>query len=526
MTNSMNEIDNAKVILVSGSNTTTSHPQIARRIFNAVQQGAKLIVIDPRQTQLARHAHVHLAIRPGSDIPLINAMMRIILDENLADDVFIQMRTENYNTLRNQLFRSDLNELLAITGVSYDDVARAARLYASANKAVICYCMGITQHICGTDNVQSFANLAMLTGNIEQEDTGLDPLRGQNNVQGACDMGALPNVFPGYQPVSDTAIRQKFSRAWNTTLPSEPGLTLLDMTHAETTSPIRGMYIMGENPMLSDPGLNRVKNTLENLEFLAVADMFLTETAEFADVVFPACSFAEKDGTYTNSERRVQRVRRAIKPLGSSMTDLNILTALATRMDFPMSHESAAEVMEEIALLTPIYGGIYYDRLQNPAGLQWPCPDRNHAGTQYLHKYSFSRGRGRFIPTTHRPPHDQRNKEFPFTLITGRIYHHFHTGTMTRKSSQLAREGGSASLDINKEDAVNLGIKHGQVVKLSSRRGTIQLQAAISDRVPAGTVFTTFAFAEAPVNEITATARDPIAKIPEFKVSAVRIEAL
>jgi predicted molibdopterin-dependent oxidoreductase YjgC len=524
MTNSINEIDNAQVILVSGSNTTTSHPQVARRIINAVDRGAKLIVIDPRRTKLARLAHIHLAIRPGSDIALLNAMMRIILDQNLADDVFIEMRTENFLPLRDMLFRLNLNELLAVAGVTHDEVSRAAQFYARANKAVICYCMGITQHICGTDNVQSFANLAMLTGHVEQEDTGLDPLRGQNNVQGACDMGALPAVFPGYQPVADAEIRARFARAWETELPEEPGRTLMEMTHAEADPPIKALLIIGENPMLSDPVLNRVQESLRHLEFLAVSDMFLTETAVIADVVFPACSFAEKTGTYTNSERRVQLVRQAIPPLGESRSDGDLLTELASRMEYPMTHASSAEIMEEIALLTPIYGGIYYDRLEENHGLQWPCYDRNHPGTPYLHKYSFSRGKGHFVPSEYLPPFEQPDADYPLTLITGRIYHHFHTGSMSRKSPQLAREGGAACLEMNRADAEKLHIRNGERIRLISRRAAITLAAEITDQVGPGMVFTSFAFAEAPVNAITVGARDPVAKIPEFKVCAVRVE--
>lgn len=526
MTNSINEIENAQAILVSGSNTTKTHPQVARRILDAVDKGARLIVIDPRRTRLAECADIHLAIRPGADIPLLNAMMRVIIDENLIDDVFIEMRTENYNALREMLFRMDLEQNLALAGVDRELVYRAARLYALANKSVICYCLGVTQHVCGTDNVETYANLAMLTGHLEQEDTGVDPLRGQANVQGACDMGALPGVFPGYQPVADPAIRAVFEKAWQVKLSADPGLTLVDMTHNGPDGRIKGMYIMGENPMLSDPTLAKVKQTLESLEFLAVADLYLTETAKLAHVVFPAASFAEKSGSYTNSERRVQLLRQAIAPLGSCRADSEIIIALAARLGYPMSYESPAEIMEEIAMLTPIYGGIYYDRLESGWGLQWPCRDRSDPGTLFLHKYNFARGRGMFNPAVYRPPSELPDEKYPLQLITGRNYHQYHTGTMSRKSQRLNRESSEPLLEINPGDAAALLIRPGDRLRLSSRRGAIEIKAWLTDQVSAGTVFTTFHFHEAPINMLTVAAQDPRAHCPEFKICAVKVEKI
>ncbi len=473
MTNSIDEIQGSEVILVIGSNTTEAHPQIARRIISAVDKGARLIVADPRRTTLAEFAEIHLPLRPGTDIPLLNAMMRIILDENLIDDVFIEMRTENFHALRTFIYTQDLQELIALTGLSEELVHQAARLYASAQKGVICYCLGITQHVCGTANVESIANLAMITGNVEQSFTGVNPLRGQNNVQGACDMGALPSVFPGYQAVADHKAREKFERAWKTRLPDRPGMTLMDMTHGSAGGhSVRGMFIMGENPVLSDPDSSRVKEHLEDLEFLAVSDLFLTETARLADVVFPAASFAEKTGTVTNSERRVQLVRRAIPPIGGCHTDADIIMEISRRAGYEMDYEDTAEVMEEIAMLTPIYGGIYHDRLEGTWGLQWPCPDRNHQGTPYLHKYSFTRGKGHFSPAAHTPPDELPDEDYPFVLITGRQYHHYHTGTMTRKSQMLEREAPKALIEIHPEDARALGVRAGDMVRVSSRRGS------------------------------------------------------
>ena len=526
MTNSISEIGNASVILVSGSNTTEAHPQIARQMFQAMDKGARLIVIDPRRTLLARRADIHLALRPGTDIPLLNAMMRIILDENLADDLFIEMRTENFFELRDLLYRLDLEDTAKITGVPLAKISEAAQLYARAQKAVICYCLGITQHICGTDNVQSIANLAMLTGHVEKEDTGVDPLRGQNNVQGACDMGALPNVFPSYQAVSVVDYREKFEKAWNTKLSGTPGLSLLEMTHGGPDGPIKAMYIMGENPMLSDPVIDKVRATLTSLDFLAVSDIFLTETAQLADVVFPAASFAEKTGTFTNSERRVQMVRQALTPLGQCRGDADIIMELSSRLGYVIDFESPAEIMEEITLLAPVYGGMYHDRLDNCWGLQWPCWDRDHPGTPFLHKYYFTRGKGRFIPAHHIPAKELPDDEYPFILNTGRIYHQYHTGTMSRKSPVLSREADQALLQINPDDARNLGIRDSDMVRLSSRRGAIDLKVDINDQMAPGSVYSTFHFFEAPINLLTSEDKDVQSKCPEYKICAVKIEKI
>lgn len=524
MTNSINEIENAQVILASGSNATEAHPQVARRICDAVDRGAKLIVIDPRQTRLAEYAHLHLALRPGTDIPLINGMMRVILDENLMDDLFIEMRTENFYELRDMLYRLDLEEVVKITGVPLAQITEAARTFARAQKAVICYCLGITQHVCGTDNVQTIANLSMMTGNVEKEDTGVDPLRGQNNVQGACDMGALPNVYPSYQPVNNQDFQEKFEKAWGVELSPEPGLSLMEMTHSGPDGAIKGLFVMGENPMLSDPTIEKVEATLKGLEFLVVSDLFMTETAKFADVILPAASFAEKTGTFTNSERRVQMVRRVIPPLGNSKTDSDIIMALSNRLGYRMDYESPAEIMEEIALVTPVYGGMYHDRLEKCWGLQWPCWDRDHEGTPFLHKYYFTRGRGRFEPAQHQPPHELPDDEYPFLLNTGRIYHQYHTGTMTRKCKMLTRESGEALLQINPEDAKTVGIGFGETVRLSSRRGSMELRVDITEQVSPGTVYTTFHFPEAPINLLTTDAKDSKSKCPEYKICAAKVE--
>ncbi len=532
MTNSINEIEEAQVILVSGSNTTRTHPQVARRFFRAMDRGARLIVIDPRRTRLARHAHIHLRIRPGTDIALLNGMMRSIIDENLIDDLFIQMRTENYTTMRDMLFGIDLAQAAAITGVPEKTIRRAARIYAQAQRSVICYCLGVTQHIAGTGNVQSYANLAMLTGHVEQEFTGVDPLRGQNNVQGACDMGALPGVLPGYQPVADAGVREKFARVWGVDLPRNPGLTLLDMTHEpsgaaglrQAAPVIRGLYVTGENPLLSEPSLNGVRKTFHQYDFLAVSDIFLSETAQVADVVFPAASFAEKTGSITSSERRVQLMRKAIDPVGDSRPDDWIVMELARRLGYVMDYESPAEVMEEICMVTPIYAGMYHDHLDRGWGVQWPCGGRDMEGTQYLHKYSFARGRGRFEPAVHVDPAEPPDSDYPFALITGRFYFQYHTGTMTRRTPILERESDRPLLEMHPDDGHRLGLQPGDRVTVASRRGRCRFVVELTDRVEPGNLFTSFHFAEAPVNELTIDASDPVARCPEYKVCAVRLE--
>lgn len=523
MTNSIAEIGQAQVILVSGSNTTETHPQIARRMYDAVDDGAKLIVIDPRKTQLARHAHLHLQIRPGTDIPLLNAMMRSIVDENLVDDLFVEMRTENYFAMRDKLFQVNIAQAASICGVDASKIRLAARMYARAQRSVICYCLGVTQHVCGTDNVRSYANLAMLTGHVEQEFTGVDPLRGQNNVQGACDMGSLPAVFPGYQSVTDDAVRRKFERAWGVPLSDKPGMTNLDMTHPASGA-LKALFVMGENPAISDPDLAQVRHSLQGVEFLAVADIFLSDTAKLADVVFPAVTFAEKSGTITNSERRVQLMHKAIEPVGLAWPDDKIIMELSRRFGYPMNYQSPAEVMEEICMLTPIYGGMYHDRLDAEWGLQWPCSSREHDSTQYLHKYSFARGRGRFEPAEHIQPVESADSDFPFILVTGRVYHHYHTGTMTRRSQLHNRESDRSLVEMNPEDAKSLAIREGDLVQVSSRRGDCIFTAMITDRVSPGHVFANFHFSEAPVNLLTVEQSDPVAKCPEFKICAVQIE--
>jgi predicted molibdopterin-dependent oxidoreductase YjgC len=397
-------------------------------------------------------------------------------------------------------------------------------MYASVKRAMIIYSMGITQHISGTDNVQSIANLAMLTGHVEQEFSGVGSLRGQNNVQGACDMGALPTTLSGYQSIADIEVRKKFEKVWKTDLPTTPGLTGTDMLHRVDEKRIRGMFIMGENPALSHPDLKATHASLEKLEFLVVADIFLTETAALADVVLPTASFAEKDGTVTSTERRIQRMRKAIPTPGVAKPDWHIICELAYRMHYPMDYESPAEIMEEIAMVTPIYGGVQYDRLEHGWGLFWPCPTSDHPGTPFLHKGSFTRGKGHFECIRYRPPAEVPDDVYPFYLTTGRIYQHWHTGSMSRRITTLVRERPEGFVEINPVDAKILEVGNRELVRVISRRGSMTIKARITDNVPEKSVFIPFHFSETPANLLTHTGCDPKAKIPEFKVCAVRVE--
>ncbi len=524
MTNSINEIRDAGCVLAIGTNTTEAHPVIGLEIKRAVDKGAKLIVANPREIGLVRWADLWLRHNPGTDVALLMGMMRVIVDEGLLDSSFIEKRCENFDAFKESLKGFDLDVVERITGVPKNQVVEAARIYATNKPSTILYAMGITQHSHGTDNVIATANLAMLAGNIGKPSTGVNPLRGQNNVQGACDLGALPNVYPGYQAVSDPAIREKFEAAWGGSLPSESGLTLTEILDAAYEGQIKALYLIGENPALSEPEARHAREALERLEFFVVQDVFLSETARLAHVVLPTATFAEKDGTFTNTERRVQLVRKAIEPIGNSKPDWWITCQIALRMGakgFDFKHPS--QIMDEIASLTPSYGGISYERLEN-GGLQWPCPTQEHPGTPILHTEQFTRGKGRFIPLEYKPAMELPDDEYPLILTTGRSLYHFHTGTLTRKVKGLNILRGEEFVEINPEDASALGIADGETVKVISRRAEVMAKARVTEVSPAGVVFMTFHFAESPTNFLTNPALDPVAKIPEFKVCAVRVE--
>jgi len=524
MTNSFSEIEGADVLLVIGSNTTEAHPVVGSAMKRAVKfHGTRLIVIDPRRTEIARAADIHLSPLPGTDVAYLNGMMNVIISEGLEDKQFVKDRTEGFEELKKAVEKYTPEYAEEISGISADDLRKAARLYANAEKGMLFYTMGVTQHTSGTDNVMSVANLAMLTGNVGKESTGVNPLRGQSNVQGACDMGALSNVYPGYQNVTDDIIREKFETAWRVDLSSKVGLTIVEMIHAAYEGKVKGIYVMGENPMMSDPDVNHVKEALENVDFLVVQDIFLSETAQLADVVLPAASFAEKSGSLTNSERRVQLWRKAIEPVGESRPDWEIICDVATRMGYEMKYDSPAQIMDEIAQLTPIYGGMSHDRLEGD-GLQWPCPDKDHPGTQFLHKGRFSRGLGKFHAIDFRPPFEMPDEEYPLLLTTGRMLYHFHTGTLSRRSAGLNELHPEGKVEISPEDAAKLDIEDGDLVEVTSRRGKVVAKALVTDKSPVGTVFMTFHFREAAANLLTVSALDPVAKIPEYKVCAVKVE--
>ncbi len=524
MTNSIPEVEGADCIFVVGSNTLEAHPLIGSRILRAKENGATLIVADPRQTPLASFADVYLRLKPGSDVVLLNGLMNLIMSRGLADMDFITNRTDGFKEFRARVREYDPERVSKITEVATADLEKAAQLYGKADRGMIIYCMGITQHSCGTDNVRSCANLAMLTGNVGRESTGVNPLRGQNNVQGACDMGALPNVYSDYQSVGNEELRNKFGRSWGVTLPSSPGLTVTEMTDAAARGTLKALYVIGENPLMSDPNINHVREAFSSLDFLLVQDIFLSDTAKLAHVVLPACSFAEKDGTFTATDRRVQRIRKALEPLGESRPDWLIISQLARRMGATgFDYQSPESIMREITQLSPSYGGISYERLNNGETIAWPCPSGDHAGTKFLHKETFTRGRGRFSPIEYKEPAELPDDEYPFILTTGRLIFQYHSGTMTRRIAALEREATTGFVEMNPEDAQRLSIAQGEKVRVKSRRGEIAIKTFITDRVAKGVVFIPFHFAECAANVLTTNSLDPEAKIPEFKVCAVKV---
>jgi formate dehydrogenase alpha subunit len=527
MTNSIAEIEESACIFVIGSNTTACHPLIARRIFRAKEKGAKLIVADPRNIQLSRFADIAVNQRLGSDVALLNGMMHIIIKNGWQAVDYIAQRTEDYEALEEVVKTYTPDRVREITGVECEHLERMAELYATNSPASLLYAMGITQHTTGVDNVKSCCNLAMLCGNVGVRGGGVNPLRGQNNVQGACDMGGLPNVFTGYQPVADAPVREKFSKAWGRTLSDRPGLTITDMIPAMLEGKLKGLYVIGENPKLSDPDWNHLNHALKKLDFLVVQELFLSETAQVADVVFAAASAAEKEGTVTNTERRCMRMHKAVEPPGKALADWEIICRLSTAMGYEMGYKNPAEIFNEMASLTPkSYAGMTYERL-GLDGLQWPCPDPDHPGTPYLHQGQFARGKGRFHALEYRDPAEMPDKKFPYFLTTGRMFAHFHTGTMTRISRHLDVEQKTGYVTINPQDAGALNVKEGDVLVLSSRRGRMEAPARISRTVKPGSLFLPIHFGENPTNVLTsAEAVDPLAKIPEFKVSAVSIEKL
>jgi formate dehydrogenase major subunit len=524
MTNTIGDIESADVLLITGSNTTENHPVISSALKRAVRfNGTRLILVDPRRIKIADFAHLWLRQELGTDVAWINGLMHVIIKEELYDRAFVQSRTREFETLKETIKKYTPAYVETITGIAADDLIAAARLYAGARAASILYCMGITQHITGTDNVKSLANLAMLCGNLGIEGGGVNPLRGQNNVQGACDMGGLPNVYTGYQQVGDDASRGRMETAWGVTdLPDKPGLKVTEMFPKAADGSLKALYIVGENPLVSDPDLNHAENSMSKLDFLVVQDIFLTETARLADVVLPSCCFAEKEGTFTNTERRVQRVRKAVDAPGEAWDDWRITCEIAARMGCAMPYENSRAIMEEIADVTPSYAGITYDRIEQE-GIHWPCPNADHPGTPILHTEKFTSGKGVFHGIDFIPPAEQTDDVYPVYLTTGRVLYQYHTGTMTMKSDGLMDRAPECFVEISPADVRKYGLKEGGRVTVTSRRGHIDVLVKTSERAVSGTIFIPFHFAAAAANKLTNAALDPVSGIPEYKVCAVKL---
>ncbi len=533
MSNSIAEMEHLDTFIVTGSNTTETHPVISNFLKRAVRKnGAKLIVIDPRKIELTDFATLWLRQRPGTDVAVWQAMAHVVVTENLYDEAFIRERTEGFDEYIESLEHATPEWAEEITGVPADDIREAARMYAKAGAAAIYWGMGISQSTHGTDNTLAITNLALMCGHVGKPGTGLNPLRGQNNVQGCSDSGGLPNVFTAYQPVTDEAIRQKFEREWGgVTLNPKPGLTVTEMVDGALEGRIKGMFVMGENPLMSEPNLAHARHALEELDFIVCQDIFINETGEMADVILPATSFAEKDGTFTNSDRRVQRVRRAIAPPGEARPDWEILCDLAKRLEARLGFQTTAgwdyshpsDIWEEMRRVTPDFWGITYERIDREGGVHWPCPSLDHPGTPYLFEEEFPRGRGKFWSLEYGTNSEQPDDEYPLILSTGRVLYHWHGGTMTRRSA-LDTIWPEAAVEMHPADAERLGLQTNDWVKVASRRGEITLRVLVTGRSPEGTVFIPFHFAEAAANILTKNQIDPRAKIPDFKVCAVRVE--
>jgi formate dehydrogenase major subunit len=525
MTNTIADIEKADVILVTGSNTTENHPVISTFVKRAVKhRGARLIVVDPRRIKLTQFADYWLRQNLGTDVAWINGLMHVILKENLHNPDFIANRTEGFEEFKATLEKYTPEFVEGITGIDAEDLIEAARLFAGAKAGSILYCMGITQHISGTDNVKSLANLAMMTGNLGSPGSGVNPLRGQNNVQGACDMGGLPNVYTGYQPVTDLAVAKKMEEAWGVTgLSTQPGLKATEMVPKAHSGELKALYIIGENPMVSDPDLNHCEKSLKNLDFFVVQDIFLTETAQLADVVLPTACFAEKEGTFANTERRVQRVRKAVEPPGQAREDWRIISDIATRMGYPMTYADSRAIFAEIGSVTPSYAGLTYERIEE-TGIHWPCPTADHPGTPILHTQQFTRGKGKFHAIEWIPPDEQVDTQYPLYLTTGRLIYQYHTGTMTMKSEGLNERAPESFIEIASKDAIQKGLRDGDMAVIASRRGNITARVKISEKAVEGTVFIPFHFAQAAANKLTNAALDKVSGIAEVKVCAVCID--
>lgn len=529
----------AAAMFIIGSNTTEQHPVFGTMIRQAViRRGVKLVVADPRRIDMVDFATLHLRHRPGTDIALLNGLMNIILEKGWEDKSFIETRTEGFEDFKAAVENYTPEKTTEITGVPTEQLYQAAEILSLNKPMAVMWAMGITQHIVGVRNVMDLANLQMLLGNIGVPGGGVNPLRGQNNVQGACDMGGLPNVYPGYQTVTIEAAREKFEAAWGVTLSDKVGMTITEMIPSAGEDKVKALYILGEDPVMSDPDSAHIRHCLETCEFILLQEIFPSETSHYADVLLPGVSFAEKTGTVTNTERRVQMVRKAIEPLGDARQDWWIISELSKRVlaDGKRSvslaqfsgwnYTDPAQIMDEVAVLTPSYAGVSHTRLEHGEQLQWPVRDMTHPGTPILHIGQFARGLGKFAPIDHIPPAEMPDDNYPMVLSTGRVLYHWHGGEMTRRARGLLEVYSEPLIELNPDDARNMGMNGRKRVRVSSRRGSIEAEAWITDRVPPGMVYANFHFPEASANELTIAALDPVAKIPEYKVCAVKVEVV
>jgi formate dehydrogenase major subunit len=521
------DLEIADCILLTGSNTTEAHPVLATRIKQNVRDGADLLVFDPREVQIAEYATQYSRVEPGYDAVWINGITRYIVENDLYDEAFVAERTTGFEEVREAVREFTPERVEAVTGVPHEEIVSAAETIAAADACVFGWTLGLTEHSHGTENVIAMANLAAVTGNLGRPGAGVSPFRGQNNVQGGGgDMGPLPDNFPGYQDVADDEVRAKFEDAWDCDISPEYGYYTTQMFLAADDDDLRGMYVIGENPALSEPGVNHAEAVLEEMEFLVVQDLFVTETARYADVVLPACSFVEKTGTFTNTDRTVQMVKRVMEPKGDSRPDWRILQDLAARMGRDWGYESTAEVMAEVNSLTPLYGGVTHERVEAEGGLQWPCPHEDHPGTERLYEEEFNTddGRANLVGVGYSEPAETPDEEYPFTLTTGRVLYQYHTGTMTHREDGLVQYTPSDFVEVHPETAASYGIESGDEIRVASRRGEIVVPAQVTDRVGPDTVFVPIHFAESAVNRLTDEEHlDPAAATPEYKVSAVRI---
>ena len=527
MTNPIHDITHdVDCIMLIGSNPEEAHPVVGMQIRKAVRNGTRLIVVDPRDIGLARYADIHLKIRPGTNVAFANGMMHVMIKEDLIDHEYVDNYSEGFEELKALVEEYTPQKVGEICHIDPDRLVEAARMYATAEKAPIIYCLGVTEHSTGTEGVMCMSNMAVLCGKIGKSGCGVNPLRGQNNVQGACDMGALPTDYPGYQKVDNEEVRKKFEAAWGVKLNPNPGLKATDVFPAAIEGKIRGLYICGEDPVVSDPDTHHIIKALESLDFFVIQELFMTRTAEYADVILPGVSYAEKEGTFTNTERRVQRIRKAVTLKGDMRADTDIIIDLMNAMGYKQPYLTSAQIMDEIASLTPSFGGISHARLDRGDSLQWPCKDKDHPGTPIMHADGPVRGRALLYPASYKTSSELPDEEYPLILMTGRILYQYNAGAMTARAPGLMDIAGEGFIEMNVADADRLGISNGETVRIISRRGDITAQARVSRKVSEGETWMPFHFPDSPVNVLTNAALDDFARIPEYKVCAVRVEKL